>query len=600
MTSNEEQQFLNDLDKKLWTSADKLRSTLDAAQYKHTVLGLVFLKYVSDSFDIRRNELTRQFKTPEHEYFLDPAAYDGNGEGGAEGEAYQAEINVELEERDYYLEANVFWVPQQARWEFLQNQNKVVISSEIWISPKGEVLAKAPDNEADKRKSKRISSIGQLIDNALEAIEHDNAKLKGVLHKRYTQLQIDQAKLGELIDLIATIPFTHVSLDSKDILGHVYEYFLGQFALAEGKKGGQFYTPKSIVSLIVQMLQPFKGRVYDPAMGSGGFFVQSEHFISEHKGRIGDVSIYGQEYNHTTWQLAAMNMAIRGIDFNFGKEPANTLSNDQHPDLRADFVMANPPFNMKEWDTGIDANDPRWQYGQPPSGNANFAWLQHMLWHLAPNGSLGLLLANGSMSSNTKGEGDIRKALIENDLIECMVALPGQLFTNTQIPACIWFLSKNKKARQSASGKQHRDRTGEILFIDARNLGFMKDRVLRDFTQDDLNNITDTFHNWQAIATDEVEGQKESRHSREGGNPVTLGYEDIAGFCKSVKQDELKKHDYVLTPGRYVGAAAEEDDGEPFAEKMARLTVQLKMQFEESDKLEGEIKKNLAGLGYDV
>ncbi len=305
--------------------------------------------------------------------------------------------------------------------------------------------------------------------------------------------------------------------------------------------------------------------------------MQSEHFITQHKGRIGDVSIYGQEYNHTTWQLAAMNMAIRGIDFNFGKEPANTLSNDQHPDLRADFVMANPPFNMKEWDAGIDDNDPRWIYGQPPSGNANFAWLQHMLWHLAPNGSLGLLLANGSMSSNTKGEGDIRKALIENDLIECMVALPGQLFTNTQIPACIWFLSKNKKARQSASGKSLRDRTGEILFIDARNLGFMKDRVLRDFTQDDLNNITDTFHNWQ----------------------IGENYEDIAGFCKSVQKDELKKHDFVLTPGRYVGAAAEEDDGEPFAEKMARLTGQLKMQFEESDKLEGEIKKNLLGLGYE-
>lgn len=569
---NEEQQFLNELEKKLWTSANKLLPSLDASQYKHVVLGLVFLKYVSDSFDIRRKQLAEQFKTPEHEYFLDPADFDG----GAEGDAYLEEINSELEERDYYTEENVFWVPKVSRWEFLQNQNKVVITGEIEIG--------------EGKATKKIRSVGQLIDNALDVIEHDNPKLKGVLNKRYTQLQIDQSKLGELIDLIATIPFTHATLSSKDILGHVYEYFLGQFALAEGKKGGQFYTPKSIVSLIVQMLEPFKGRVYDPAMGSGGFFVQSENFITAHKGRIDDVSIYGQEANHTTWQLAAMNMVIRGIDFNFGKEPASTYTNDQHPDLRADFVMANPPFNMKEWDTGVDDNDPRWQYGKPPTGNANFAWLQHMLWHLAPNGSMGLLLANGSMSSNTSGEGDIRKALIENDLVECMVALPGQLFTNTQIPACIWLLTKNKKARTTASGKQLRDRSGEVLFIDARNLGYMKDRVLRDFTQDDLNKVTETFHNWQinepVIASKVMQSPDE--------------YVDVPGFCKSAQLDELKKHDYVLTPGRYVGAAVEEDDGEPFAEKMTRLTAQLKTQFEKSDKLEGEIKKNLAGLGYEV
>ena len=559
MTTNEEQKFLNELEKKLWTSANKLLPSLDASQYKHVVLGLVFLKYVSDSFGIRRDELTEQFKTPANEYFLDPEDF-----GGEESEDYQAEINTELEQRDYYTEANVFWVPKVSRWEFLQNQNKVVITGEIEI---GEGNAK-----------KKIRSVGQLIDNALDAIEVDNPKLKGVLNKRYTQLQIDQSKLGELIDLIATIPFTHATLSSKDILGHVYEYFLGQFALAEGKKGGQFYTPKSIVSLIVQMLEPFKGRVYDPAMGSGGFVVQSEHFISEHKGRIGDVSIYGQEANHTTWQLAAMNMVIRGIDFNFGKEPASTYTNDQHPDLRADFVMANPPFNMKEWDTGVDDNDPRWVYGKPPTGNANFAWLQHMLYHLAPNGSMGLLLSNGSMSSNTTGEGDIRKALIENDLVECMVALPGQLFTNTQIPACIWFLTKNKKQRTSASGKKLRDRNGEIIFIDARNLGYMKESVLRDFTQNDLNKVTELFHNWQT-------GE---------------GYEDEAGFCESVELDDLKKHDYVLTPGRYVGAADEIDDGEPLAEKMSRLTTQLKTQFEESGRLEREIKQNLAELGYDI
>mgnify|MGYP003384105746 CR=1 FL=1 len=579
MTNNEEQEFLNELEKKLWNAADKLRSTLDAANYKHTVLGLVFLKYVSDAFDIRSNELKAQLQDPEQDYYLDPADFGGEG-----SEDYQAEIDTELEVRDYYLETNTFWVPQAARWEFLQNQNKVVITGEIEVG--------------EGNQKKKIRSVGQLIDNALEAIEIDNPKLKGVLNKLYTRLQIDQAKLGELIDLVATIPFTHNTLSSKDILGHVYEYFLGQFALAEGKKGGQFYTPKSIVSLIVQMLEPFKGRVYDPAMGSGGFFVQSEHFINAHQGKIGDVSIYGQEYNHTTWQLAAMNMVIRGIDFNFGKIPASTYTHDQHPDLRADFVMANPPFNMKEWDTGVDENDPRWQYGKPPSGNANFAWLQHMLYHLAPNGSMGLLLANGSMSSNTNNEGAIRQRLIEEDLVECMVALPGQLFTNTQIPACIWFLTKNKGARTSAAGRLLRERKGEVLFIDARNLGYMKDRVLRDFTQEDLNHVTDTFHNWRrtGVQVPRSPGMDDSGQTAVNEN----SYEDIAGFCKSAELAELQKHDYVLTPGRYVGAAAEEDDGEPFADKMARLTATLKIQFEESDRLEAEIKKNLAGLGYDV
>ncbi len=591
----EEQKFLDSLETKLWTSANKLLPSLDASQYKHVMLGLVFIKYVSDAFDLRREELKVQFANPDHEYYLDPADF-----GGEDSDEYQQEINAELEVRDLYLETNTFWVPAQARWKFLQDNNKTVIGgAELTVKDKN-----------GKDKALKISSVGHLIDNALEAIEADNQKLKGVLNKRYTQLQIDQAKLGELIDLVATIPFVHASLNSKDILGHVYEYMLGQFALAEGKKGGQFYTPKSIVSLIVQMLEPFKGRVYDPAMGSGGFFVQSEHFINAHKGKIGDVSIYGQEYNHTTWQLAAMNMAIRGIDFNFGKEPASSYTNDQHPDLRADFVMANPPFNMKEWDTGVDDNDPRWKYGRPPSGNANFAWLQHMLHHTAPNGSLGLLLANGSMSSNTSGEGVIRKALIDEDLVECMVALPGQLFTNTQIPACIWFLTKNKNARTSASGKKLRDRKGEVLFIDARNLGYMKDRVLRDFTQDDLNTVCETFHNWQTTAPVQASAPRHSEldsESKADNKTVRTEreavevqlYEDVAGFCKSVELAELQKHDYVLTPGRYVGAAAEEDDGEPFAEKMARLTGQLKTQFEESDRLEKEIKKNLAGLGYE-
>lgn len=582
MTSNEEQQFLNELEKKLWTSANKLLPSLDASQYKHVMLGLVFLKYVSDAFDLRREELEAQLQNPGHEYFLDPEDF-----GGAESAEYKQEIADELEVRDYYLETNTFWVPPAARWEFLQSQNKVVITGELELQ------------------GKKVRSVGQLIDNALEAIEIDNPKLKGVLNKRYTQLQIDQAKLGELIDLVSSIPFRHASLNSKDILGHVYEYMLGQFALAEGKKGGQFYTPKSIVSLIVQMLEPFKGRVYDPAMGSGGFFVQSENFIRQHQGKIDEVSIYGQEYNHTTWQLAAMNMVIRGIGFNFGKEPANTYTNDQHPDLRADFVMANPPFNMKEWDVGVSDDDPRWVYGRPPSGNANFAWLQHMLYHLAPNGSMGLLLANGSMSSNTSGEGVIRQALIDNDLVECMVALPGQLFTNTQIPACIWFLTKNKAERISASGKKLRNRNGEVLFIDARNLGYMKDRVLRDFTQADLNRVTETYHHWQMGESYE---NLAGLTAKDGGNADNTGaivgavnqYEDIPGFCRSAKLEEIQKHDYVLTPGRYVGAADEEEDGEPFAEKMARLTATLKMQFEDSDRLEAEIKKNLAGLGYEL
>jgi type I restriction enzyme M protein len=587
MSNAEDQEFLKELEKKLWTSANKLLPSLDASQYKHVMLGLVFLKYVSDAFDIRRDELKAQFTDPKYDYFLDPLDF-----GGADCAEYQAEIELELEGRDYYLESNVFWVPHQARWTFLQDNNKVAIGG-----------AELPVQISGEAKILKINSVGHLIDNALDAIEIDNLKLKGVLNKRYTQLQIDQSKLGELIDLIATIPFKHASLSSKDILGHVYEYFLGQFALAEGKKGGQFYTPKSIVSLIVQMLEPFKGRVYDPCMGSGGFFVQSEHFISAHKGKIGDVSIYGQEANYTTWQLAAMNMAIRGIDFNFGKEPASTYTHDQHPDLRADFVMANPPFNMKEWDTGVSDNDPRFLYGKPPSGNANFAWLQHMLYHLAPNGSLGLLLANGSMSSNTSGEGAIRKALIDNDLVEAMISLPGQLFTNTQIPACIWFLTKNKNARTNASGRNLRDRRGEVLFIDARNLGYMKDRVLRDFTEEDLVQVTDTFHKWQSAELHS--GKAATNHisqvgAEDGLQISVMPYLDSPGFCKSVKLPEIQKHDYVLTPGRYVGAADVEDDGEPFADKMARLTGQLKNQFEESDSLEVEIKKNLAGLGYEV
>ena len=568
-----EQQYLKELESKLWNAADKLRSTLDAAQYKHAVLGLIFVKYVSDAFKLRQDEIKAYLANPDHEYYLDPADFSE--------EDLVEEIKVELEQRDFYTEKNVFWLPIESRWQFLQDNGPRVIGG-------ADLEIDGPNNN---KVTKKITSVGHLIDNALEGIERDNPKLKGVLNKSYSALKIDQAKLNELINLIATIPFVHADLNSKDILGHVYEYMLGQFALAEGKKGGQFYTPASIVTLIVEMIEPFEGRVYDPAMGSGGFFVQSEKFIERRANQKEidpqtqkqKISIYGQEYNHTTWQLAAMNMAIRGLDYDFGKEPASTYTNVQHPDLRADFIMANPPFNMKEWNTGVDENDPRFKYGMPPSGNANFAWMQHMLHHLAPEGSQALLLANGSMSSSTNNEGTIRQALIENDLIECMVALPGQLFTNTQIPACIWFLTKNKMARTDKAGRKLRARKGEVLFIDARNLGYMKDRVLRDFTRDDIQKVADLFHAWKT------------------GEAVNgVAYEDQAGLCKSATLAEITKHDFVLTPGRYVGATEELDDGIPFGEKMATLTAKLSEQFAESATLEAEIKKNLAGLGYEL
>ena len=569
MQSHIEQQFFTDLEKKLWTAADKLRSNLDAAVYKHVVLGLIFLKYVSDAFEERQKELRTQFENPAHDYYMAPEEY-----GGAGTQEYEENLAAELEVRDYYTEKNVFWVPPEARWQTLRDCAQL---------PPGEPL---PWNAPGKDTPEKMRSVGWLIDNAMEAIERENAKLKNVLNKDFARTQIDDHKLADLIAHFSDTDFNRkdyqgqpLGLNSKDILGHVYEYFLGQFALAEGKKGGQYYTPKSIVTLIVEMLQPFQGRVYDPAMGSGGFFVQSEEFIAQHSGKTAQsqISVYGQESNPTTWRLAAMNMAIRGIDFNFGGAPGDTLLNDLHPDLRADYVMANPPFNMKEWWNAKLENDPRWLAGTPPQGNANFAWLQHMLYHLAPAGSMALLLANGSMSSNTNNEGEIRKKLIEDDYVECMVALPGQLFTNTQIPACIWFLTRDKR-NGLALNKPKRDRRGQFLFIDARQLGYMKDRVLRDFTPADIQKVADTFHAWQ----------------------LGKGYEDVAGFCYSATLDDIRKHEHVLTPGRYVGAEAQADDGEAFADKMARLTQQLAAQFAESAKLEGEIKKNLAGLGYGI
>jgi len=579
-----ETQFLKNLDDKLWKAADKLRSNMDAANYKHVVLGLIFLKYVSDAFEERQEALLEMFgqDNDENIYYLPREDYDSD-------EAYQQALTDELEVLDYYREANVFWVPKAARWRTLQEKAALPIGTVLWQDDTGTDV--------------KLRSVSWLVDNALEEIEKNNARLKGILN-RIGQYQLDNDKLIGLINSFSDTSFANpihngeqLNLHSKDILGHVYEYFLGQFALAEGKQGGQYYTPKSIVSLIVEMLEPYSGRVYDPAMGSGGFFVSSDKFIEEHANeqhydaaeQKKHISVYGQESNPTTWKLAAMNMAIRGIDFNFGKKNADTFIDDQHPDLRADFVMANPPFNMKEWWSESLAEDARWQYGTPPKGNANFAWMQHMLHHLAPTGSMALLLANGSMSSNTNNEGEIRKRLIDEDKVECMVALPGQLFTNTQIPACIWFLTKDKSGRD---GKK-RNRQDEVLFIDARNLGYMKDRVLRDFTAEDVRKVADTFHAWQR------RGDVQGGTNAAGGRMPGAAYKDIPGYCASVSFDEIKKHDFVLTPGRYVGAPEQEDDGEPFAEKMARLTTQLKEQFDESDRFEAEIKRNLGGLGYE-
>jgi type I restriction enzyme M protein len=537
----DEQQFLKELEAKLWTSANKLLPSLDAAVYKHVVLGLIFIKYISDMFFVRRDELTYQFKNKNHMYFLDDPGDNSM-------------IADELEERDYYTEQNVFWVPEAARWDNLKQWCRVSQGTKL---PWG----------GDFR------GVGRMLDDAMVAIEKENPRLKNILNKDYARLDVDDSKFAGLIDLISTIPFEHESMQSKDILGHVYEYFLGEFASAEGKKGGQFYTPKSIVSLVVEILEPYEGRVYDPAMGSGGFFVQSEKFIEAHGQKIGAISVYGQESNPTTWRLAAMNMAIRGIDFNFGKGPANTFDDDQHQDLRADFVMANPPFNQKEWWDGSFEGDARWKYGVPPKNNANFAWLQHMLHHLAPNGSMGLLLANGSLSSMSGGEADIRKTLIQNDLVEVMLAFPGQLFTNTQIPACIWFLTKNKNARGD-----YRDRSGEVLFLDVRNKGHMISRVQKILSDEDIEDIAMTVRTWRRDD----------------------GYEDLLGFSKSVTLKDIGSSDYILTPGRYVGIEDTNLSGEDFNLRMEKLTKNLSKQLFQADDLKNVIRRNLQDLSYDV
>lgn len=520
--------MIEDIKKTLWATADKLRANMDAAEYKHIVLGLIFVKYISDTFQTRRDELTARFSDPADDYFL----HDVDAEMLAD----------ELEDRDYYKEVNVFWVPEAARWDALRAQAK----------------------QAD---------IGKRIDDALALIEVENPKLKGILDKRYARVQLPDGKLGELVDLVSTIGFgvsgNTAKNHARDLLGQVYEYFLGQFASAEGKRGGQFYTPASIVKTLVAVLAPHHGKVYDPCCGSGGMFVQSERFIEAHGGKIGDVSIYGQEANPTTWRLAAMNLAIRGIDFNLGKEPADTFVRDQHADLRADFVLANPPFNISDWWHGSLEGDPRWVYGTPPQGNANYAWLQHMLYHLKSTGRAGIVLANGSMSSSQNSEGDIRRAMVDADKVEVMIALPGQLFFNTQIPACLWFLVKEKRVRQ-----------GEVLFIDARKLGSMISRVQCEFTEEVISKIAGTVAAWR-------------------GEGDTVEYQDVAGFCRSVTLAEIAEHGHVLTPGRYVGAEAVEDDDEGFADKMQKLTEELGERMAKGAALDQLIRQKLGGLGYE-
>lgn len=502
----------------LWAAADALRGSMDAGEYKHVVLGLIFLKYISDAFEEQHARL--------------------------EAEKSQG---ADPEDPDEYRAHNIFWVPPEARWIHLKAQAKQ-------------------------------STIGQIVDDAMTGIERDNPQLKGVLPKEYARPALDKQRLGQLIDLVTNIKVGDEESRSKDVLGRVYEYFLSQFASSEGKKGGEFYTPRCVVKLLVEMLEPYTGRGYDPCCGSSGMFVQSIEFIRAHAsgngngGKVkGDISIYGQESNYTTWRLAKMNLAIRGIDGQIAH--GDTFHNDRHPDLRADFILANPPFNVSDWRGELLREDKRWQYGIPPTGNANFAWVQHMIYHLAPGGVAGFVLANGSMSSNQSGEGEIRKNIIEADLVDCMVALPGQLFYSTQIPACLWFLARDRK-----DGK-FRDRRGETLFIDARKMGRMVDRTHRELTDDDIARIAGTYHAWR--------GEKEAGE-----------YTDIPGFCKSATIEDIRKHGYVLTPGRYVGAKAVEDDGEPFDEKMGRLVAQLREQQAEARKLDAAIEANMKGLGY--
>jgi len=527
------------LEQKLWASADKLRKNMDAAEYKHVVMGLIFIKYITDAFEEKYHKLKNDFEDPKSEWFIkEPQS------------RYEA-----LNDKDEYRAVNIFFVPKIARWPYLQSK------------------AKQPE-------------IGKYIDDAMVAIEKENPTLKGVLPKVYARPNLDKQSLGGLIDLIGTVAIGDAKAQSQDILGRVYEYFLGQFALAEGRKGGQFYTPLSIVKLLVEMLEPYEGRVFDPCCGSGGMFVQSEKFVEAHADNYKNnknslplnlkdrISIYGQESNQTTWRLCKMNLAIRGIDAsNIKWNNEGSFLNDAHPDLKSDFILANPPFNDSDWSGELLREDSRWKYGTPPVGNANFAWVQHFIYHLAPTGCAGFVLSNGSLSSNTGGEGEIRKRIVENDLVDCIVMLPTQLFYNTGIPACLWFISRYK------NGNKTRERKEEVLFIDASEKGYMLNRRNRAFSEEDIREIADTYHEWK---------KKDSE------------YKDIKGFCKSATLDDIKKHNFILTPGRYVGIPEEEDDGIPFEEKMKALTDELKEQMKEGEKLDREIKKQLAKIGFKL
>ncbi len=502
------------LEKQLWKAADKLRKNIDAAEYKHVVLGLIFLRYISDAFE----ELHEKLK---------------KGEGEYEG--------ADPEDRDEYKAENVFFVPQEARWSYLQSK------------------AKLPE-------------IGKFVDEAMEAIEKENPSLKGTLPKVYSLGNLDPTNLGGLIDLFGNITFNETKNRNADILGHVFEYFLGQFALAEGKKGGQFYTPRNVVELLVEMLEPYNGRVFDPCCGSGGMFVHSEKFVANHRGKVNDISIYGQESNLTTWRLCKMNLAIRGIDSSQVKwNNEGSFLNDLHKDLKADYVLANPPFKDSDWGGELLRTDGRWKYGVPPVGNANYAWVQHFIYHLAPTGIAGFVLAKGSLTSKTSGEGEIRKQIIEARLVDCIVNLPPKLFLNTQIPACLWFISRNK-----ANGK-YRNRRDEILFIDARNMGHLINRRTREFSKDDIEKIASTYHNWR----------------NPDGN-----YEDIKGFCNSASIEKVRELDYVLTPGRYVGLPDEEDDFD-FEERFIKLKAEFEEQLKEEEELNKQILENLKKISIE-
>lgn len=535
---------------KLWQAADKLRGSIDAAEYKHVVLGLIFLKYISDAFEARQAELRKELEAEE---------------------IPSDQVEKLVESRDEYEAENVFWVPSEARWSYLQARGK------------------APE-------------IAKLIDDAMFAIEKDNKKLKGKLPRDYARRGIAPERLGGLIDQIASISVGTREAQKKDILGRVYEYFLGKFAAAEGKLGGEFFTPSSVVRLMVEMIEPYEGRVFDPACGSGGMFVQSERFAEAHGGNKRDLSVFGQESNPTTWRLAHMNLAIRGIEANLGEEAASSFTRDLHPDLKADFILANPPFNISDWSGELLRKDARWKYGVPPVGNANYAWIQHFIHHLAPpNGKGGgiaaFVMANGSLSTTTGGEGEIRKAIVEADLVDCIVALPSQLFLTTGIPVCLWFVTRDKSGKYIDRGpegekRSARDRSGETLFIDSRDMGEMETRTLRFLTgrdsdmsppppDTDIGRIVHTYHAWR-------------------GEQGAGAYEDVKGFCKQATLEDIRNYDHVLTPGAYVGSAARKADNEPFEEKMERLVGELSDQLAASEVLTAATRKNLGALGYGI